>query len=299
MKKYFTLFITVIISLITSTHSDAIKIVDGWTWKYETDGTDWKFQFEYKFDGTEVINGKEYHLFKNTAAKKLFRNYKEGGWYYGSDIGLSAPWYVRQEDGKFYVYPNWEKRDYHELDMLYYASDTDDSEILLYDFSLPTGGKYKCCQGSKYMITATIGKPVNVMDQGSPLECKEIEYTLSYIGEGDFPDYIYHYRPLLVSEDLGILENGFLTFFTMGCYSGEGDYEIDSGPILYHCQLFLLTVEDEQGNVIYDANPLASSPELEMDTNQSNQLIDLHGREVSNPLPGSIYIHNGRKFVGK
>ncbi|MBD5387423.1 hypothetical protein HDR70_06025 [bacterium] len=297
MNKFTKLLIPVIISLITSLNSDAIKIVDGWTWRYETDGTDWKFQFEYKFDGTEVINGKEYHLFKNTAAKKLFRNYKEGGWYYGSDISLSPPWYVRQEDGKFYVYPNWGKRDYYEWDTLYYASDTDDSEILLYDFSLPTGGKYKCCQGSKYMITATIGKPVNVMDQGSPLECKEIKYTLSYIGEGDFP--IYSYRPNLVSEDFGILENGFLTFFTMDCLAGEGDYNIDSGPQIFHCELFLLSVEDEQGNVIYDANPFASSPELEMDTNQSNQLIDLHGREISNPLPGSIYILNGKKIVGK
>ena len=293
MNKFTKLLIPVIISLITSLNSDAIKIVDGWTWRYEGWGNWYEYTFDYQFDGTKIIDGREYHVFRNIAAqKRVVKGLGDG--YYDYEIELSLPWYVRQEEGKFFVYPNWENRvneePYGDWWPLYTASNTDDAEILIYDFNTNPGVEYLCCQGSESNLNAKVIEEGALTHNASNIDYQEVEYQ--YGGSVDIT-----LPKTIVSEEFGILEDGFLVFPTVCVVPGR--YELRSGPGLLHCHLKLGSITDEQGNVIYDANPLASSPELEMYTNQLNQLIDLHGREISNPLPGSIYILNGKKIVGK
>ncbi|MDE6410193.1 MAG: hypothetical protein K2K81_08140 [Muribaculaceae bacterium] len=64
----------------------------------------------------------------------------------------------------------------------------------------------------------------------------------------------------------------------------------------------LMAVIASDGTQIYgdpDYKPSAGVKEITLEKFKDNKIFNLHGREVSNPLPGSIYIRNGKKFVAK
>ena len=64
----------------------------------------------------------------------------------------------------------------------------------------------------------------------------------------------------------------------------------------------LKAVITADGTHIYgdpDYIPSAGIKETTVEKLKDNRIFNLHGCEVSNPLPGSIYIRNGKKFVAK
>ena len=61
---------------------------------------------------------------------------------------------------------------------------------------------------------------------------------------------------------------------------------------------YLYSVYDTDGTIIYGIPSSISYSEFRT-ADCNNKIFDLHGREVSNPLSGSIYIRNGKKFVAK
>lgn len=67
---------------------------------------------------------------------------------------------------------------------------------------------------------------------------------------------------------------------------------------------YLLYVKDKDGNVIFTqadfrAPSYSSSgiEAVESDAVTDNRIFDLYGHPVSHPIPGTIYIRNGKKFV--
>ena len=68
-------------------------------------------------------------------------------------------------------------------------------------------------------------------------------------------------------------------------------------------------MSDAEGNIIFTAADFdapaydAGVPEVGFDTGMTpakdNKMYDLNGREIHNPLPGTVYIQNGEKHVAK
>ena len=71
----------------------------------------------------------------------------------------------------------------------------------------------------------------------------------------------------------------------------------------------LNNVTDAEGNVIFSAADFdapaysAGMPEVGFDMGRTqakdDKKYDLNGREIRNPLPGTVYIQNGEKHVAK
>lgn len=79
---------------------------------------------------------------------------------------------------------------------------------------------------------------------------------------------------------------------------GPGDHS-ETGYIRY-----LLSVTDENGNVIFTQEDFRAPSYsesgivgVEDDAQNDDRIYDLYGQPVSNPLPGSIYICRGKKFI--
>ncbi|MDE5870076.1 MAG: hypothetical protein K2H18_07570 [Muribaculaceae bacterium] len=293
MKKSIQIIILIVLGLSLK-HADAIEIVDGWTWKYKDINYEGEYcyWFEYGFDGTEEINGKTYHVFRNTAAEKKMR-WDDGVWF-DDDILLSQPWYVREEDNKFYVLFNRENEKFNYDWDTYMQCTPPSKEIMLYDFNASPGESFICGEGEKYTMKATVIGEINHKVGNSELKCQEIEYSLIPHDPADYPYSLKR----IISQDYGVVERGFLTFFTLG--GTPGSYRIEYGPQVDHNNLELYSIVDEKGNEIYNPEYISSSPDLINDSiHECNKTFDLYGREVKTVLPGSVYIRNGKKFIGR
>ncbi|MDE5869737.1 MAG: hypothetical protein K2H18_05850 [Muribaculaceae bacterium] len=294
MKRDLKIIILIVLGL-SLTHADAIEIVDGWTWKYKdiNYSGEYSYWFEYSFDGTEEINGKTYHVFRNTFAdKKMLWDVETDEWR-DFNIALSPPWFVRQEDNKFYVLFNpdnvWFNDDWAAM-----GYPPPSGEILLYDFNVSTGETYSCWEGETYTINANVNGEVSYKIGNSDLKCQEIEYSTIPLDHSGFTCQLNR----IVSQEFGILKNGVLPIFIMGGISGS--YDIDYGPGFFHLNLMLYSVTDEKGNEIYNPGYVSSFPDLINDSiHECNKTYDLYGREVKTILPGSVYIRNGKKFIGR
>ncbi|MDE6028164.1 MAG: hypothetical protein K2G23_08840, partial [Muribaculaceae bacterium] len=180
---------------------NAIKIVDGWTWKYNAWGNgDYYYFFDFKFDGTEEINGITYHIFRNTSAEKRLRISASG--YRDCEIGLSEPWYVREEEGRFYVlFPHAGDQWDEEVEWNRWIT-PEDREVMLYDFNATTGDEYICGRGLEITLKANVEEMVYLPDEGGELKCQKILYESSY----NDPENAIHNRSfpeVIVSEDFG------------------------------------------------------------------------------------------------
>ncbi|MDE5806966.1 MAG: hypothetical protein K2H76_02535 [Muribaculaceae bacterium] len=287
-----------LICYLGSSEIYAIKMIDGWTWKYISYEDDCKYYFDYQFDGTEEINGQTYHIFRNTRAI-MKSDYREHA------LTLSTPWYVREESGRFYVlYPHdGDKWDEPQCKWNYWIT-PENREIMLYDFNARLGKEYVCGVGEKARLEAKVVEFVSlpVIDACYYERCQRVFYESVVDGTEPYDDRLA--RPFgiyTVSQDYGILDRGFLTFFSI--LDVPGSVHILDGPCPYNSPR-LMSVEDEEGNEVFKStlvhDPDSSVEELVGDALSSSSCIyDLHGREVSVPVPGSIYIRDGKKFVAR
>lgn len=92
-------------------------------------------------------------------------------------------------------------------------------------------------------------------------------------------------------EGIGASSNAYVDL-------GPGDHS-ETGYIRY-----LLSVTDENGNVIFTQEDFRAPSYsesgivgVEDDAQNDDRIYDLYGQPVSNPLPGSIYIRRGKKFI--
>ena len=73
-----------------------------------------------------------------------------------------------------------------------------------------------------------------------------------------------------------------------------------AGYMSAHTDLRLDKVTDAEGNLIYQVDHKSGVEEIAAEgTMEDNRMFDLMGREIRNPLPGTVYIQNGRKFIAR
>ena len=57
---------------------------------------------------------------------------------------------------------------------------------------------------------------------------------------------------------------------------------------------------DAEGNIIYKGENKAGVEEITAEERmEDSRMFDLMGREIRNPLPGTVYIQNGKKFIAR
>ena len=203
--------------------------------------------------------------------------------------------YMRQDGDKVYLLV-----DENISDIWYYNENRDHvelspgDEILIYDFGAKEGDKYMSVsmddEGNFYaypqMIEVCVVKADTVMVNGHE---RRRQY-LSIWSDEQPSGYI-------AIEGVGInIGAVHLPQYILATCPGSRVRHFDS-------------MTDSEGNVLFtkadfDAPAYdAGVPEVGFDTGMTpakdNKMYDLNGREIRNPLPGTVYILNGEKHVAK
>ncbi len=160
-------------------------------------------------------------------------------------------------------------------------------EALVCDFSASEGYKYMMSGYPKFLYDVTVTQADKILVNG-----------------------IIRKRIVVTCND--IKEDGEI-IFVEGIGSNKGYLCLPQFLAMVHgtgsALVFLNNVTDAEGNVIFTAADFdapaysAGVPEVGFDTGGTrivdNKMYDLNGREIRNPLPGTVYIQNGEKHVAK
>ena len=160
-------------------------------------------------------------------------------------------------------------------------------EALVCDFSASEGYKYMMSGYPKFLYDVTVTQADKILVNG-----------------------IIRKRIVVTCND--IKEDGEI-IFVEGIGSNKGYLCLPQFLAMVHgtgsALVFLNNVTDAEGNVIFTAADFdapaysAGMPEVGFDTGGTrivdNKMYDLNGREIRNPLPGTVYILNGEKHVAK
>ncbi len=160
-------------------------------------------------------------------------------------------------------------------------------EALACDFSASEGYKYMMSGYPKFLYDVTVTQADKILVNG-----------------------IIRKRIVVTCND--IKEDGEI-IFVEGIGSNKGYLCLPQFLAMVHgtgsALVFLNNVTDAEGNVIFTAADFdapaysAGMPEVGFDTGGTrivdNKMYDLNGREIRNPLPGTVYILNGEKHVAK
>ena len=243
------------------------------------------------FAGTVEVGGKTYH--KGILFKTVKYDYVDYDTYILVDETERAVtmYYLREEDGKVYQLQRLEDRDY---------------PIRVYGTLPENPNPDDYCEGILYDWTLT-ERDVFVpeiwwKDTGGYSEEWVVEYgdeitidgeTCRVMGFGPFWVNAY---PFI--EGIGCTYNGtvghYYPYFIAGGGGSNSVPEEDS---------YLQCVYNGEGKLIYGQEVKLADGVNDIITDKADPaeapVYDLMGRRVTNPLPGSVYIRNGRKFIGK
>ena len=266
------------------------------------------FLNKFQFKGTSELDGKIYHNLVCTESQSWIaksngeenKTTVETG---PSDNNEKIVGYLREEDGKVWIY--------HPEDYLLYKptdngwvetieSVSTGNEVLVYDFTaLPQD---EICPPA--FVVQTEGRGDNfVLSNRMQLEVKSnardnsrlltITAGIPDYFTGDGSDCKFEYV-----EGVGNV--------------GSGNFAAMENIILYQASLFAPIYHcgfnnqyDLEGNVVFEGRGM-EIPKFEGVSavasdagNCDNRMYDLMGREINNPLPGTIYIRGGRKYVAR
>ncbi len=192
---------------------------------------------------------------------------------------------MREEDGRVYVNREeyldylshrgepqsaWNYTAFGTADYLPYH-ETEDGELILYDFNMNVGDKYRSVEGRDDV--SVVAKDDVVLGDGSP------------------------HRRLTLSNGLVLIEG-------VGCINSPGllvDY-LNSSSEYAGCFSFLSYMDDCQNYSITlyeseDFNIVTSVAHRHADHARNNTLFDLQGRRLKEAPQKGIYIEEGRKKV--
>ncbi|MBD5387422.1 hypothetical protein HDR70_06020 [bacterium] len=251
-------------------------VVEGRYWNYgivEWRGTTFtKKTFpRFHFQGTIELNGKQYSIFRDK-----------------DDIEAA---YMRENDNQVFLYCGSESPTEIVIDN---DSVIVNDEIMIYDFNLTDNVVFPAISfgGNPYYNNT-------FLQYGEIMDCHVIK-TGTSINDNQIRQLDFK-----ISTEMDLMSEYAIHYFIEGIGCTEGFLPFPHISFLCSCirtdYIYLIDVEDEQGNIIFNPGMLSEISEVSNDNMKSepNHIFDLHGREVSNPLPGSIYIRNGKKFVAK
>ena len=240
----------------------------------------------------------------------------EDPWHYIGSAQVNEPQaYLREEDGKVYVslesfkIPEGELYGWYlcERELSYFNPGTQDiepytakpgEEVVLYDYVANVGDRYRTIIFGSIICDVTVTKVTETDEQSTNeyisngMRVVEVlpDYALSLIGtEGvDLEPYTIKY-----AQGIGnIFMGNYLYLLT------EPYVLPDDG---YDASYVINNIYTDDGAVYYKGRNFQDiSGVNEISVEKAESIIfDLHGREVANPIPGSIYIRDGKKFVAK
>ena len=328
MKKFLHLLALSCLSLLSTPMLGSNKLIqENRVWEYYTSTRNENYIEQFCFDGIETLYGKSYNVWK-IIRKTVFPNNQDSNpleTLLNSKIAL-----LREEDGKvFMLMDNLEYRTYdaqtHELSQV--LSECDGQESILYDFNVTENESFTSVVNVLWMDDAYGSIPIltecNVSEVSSislsNTEVKEFQVTSivmvdlirSINGKQEISSIIDNKEESITlnvngNTDANTPVQSTVSYAEILGNTGRGKMTelFPTEPIFLTSGMFdrvtsyLYSVYDTDGTIIYGTPSGISSPEYKT-VSRDNQIYDLYGREISNPLPGSIYIRNGKKIVGK
>jgi len=298
------------------------------------EGRVWEYKGEYwhpgehglvyhlmRFNGTAEVNGVEYHLFE--VYKSIYYN---SVWYdddtYGYEFSKEEDrgypkFLLREEPGKVYALTELPEKEGGGEYIIHIKNDSElktisdnnadkeYGEYCLYDFTLKEGDarKMPCWEWvnpfeSEYNKYFALIKNPQTIDGES---CRVMSYYVAYVDEPFNPEWSqseHGTAAFQMIEGIGVTRYGCIPHFypeIMTAMYHDNSYLPEFNSRLNY-------VYDNEGNVIYFSQ--YSSPagvdNIANTTNpQSGVIYDLMGRRVERVQPGSVYVRDGRKFVGR
>jgi len=245
-----------------------------------------------KFDGDAMVNHDWYDSFVLFKSEYVRYNGESGAMEHSETMERTGPrYFLRAANGRVYVLT---------LDDQIFVSQTSvkDSfdptvaperygEFLRYDFTLVDGDMFFLpCGGNMgeiFQTTVQIDEPVQVNGKDRK--------TLSFIAEpGSMGIY-----PGQVIDGIGATKDGDMVIFGPPYSTGmpNNSYAACDGSIL-KC-----VYSSWDDCPIYGSMPTVGVSLTEADPSESGIIYDMMGRRVERVLPGSVYVRDGKKFVGK
>lgn len=176
----------------------------------------------------------------------------------------------------------------------------DTIEVTLYDFNVKPGDCYPTLLYGNLLTTAYVLENSFREDiLGGVRQVKILcDFNLDWFGEDYEPGMELTPFMELISlsyiEKIGNITDGTFTELNPFWNDSTGSLELETK---------INNVFNKDGEIVYHGKGFkgysgingisAETPELSTDA----PIYDLHGRHISNPLPGTVYIRNGRKYV--
>jgi opacity protein-like surface antigen len=289
MKKILLALILAAVSCLSVFAADYVATVrNDRVWEYESFGGkgtggagDYRNYHFVRFGGEVTVNGNIYNRNVLFLKKRYFVDYETGitSLVEESDQNITLC-FMREEDGKVYTLAS--AKDSSAVTAI--GDDTSDYyDALLYDWSKQDGEAWDYTGfdvDSPFQVTVQTKAPLTVDGE----ECRVMTF-----------DIVSHKIDFI--EGLGVTWNGSIGKFTIAMVTAINwinDYEPGF-------QSSLVRVYNSDGTVIYgDDSPVGIElTKAEYANNESGAIYDLMGRRVERVLPGSVYVRDGKKFVGK
>lgn len=308
---------------------DRVWVYVGGFLKYENNvPVDVTVRHFYKFGGHVMINGQEYTSFG--LYKSMYFQYNpetitavDSVWTVTRKKG---PVYFTREDeqGNFYVLgenindgshslPNIviSSQDFNSFDANNIDFDENDDYVdcVLYNYNEEDGASMPGLGGC-YYYSPEVSELVRYFDSTLEIDgeiCRK--YSIAYGNYDEREDYDFRdhsIRGFSFIEGVGIVLNGSLAAFDLGfeaCLGGHYSNEFYAGQ---YSGLEGIYDENEEPIYIYDEKwhnnlmGILSSGTIAKDDNLSYaNIFDLYGRQIEFPLPGTIYIRDGKKYIAR
>ncbi len=230
---------------------------------------------EMYFEGKYVCNGKEYTALRTSPDNILAL--------------------MRQEGGKVYLLLDDHILDKYQVD---YKSSSDpgelkNTEVLVYDFDLTEGDWYR----GAYYIWMNNSIWINIM----PLKVLSVD-EISVNGQTLRRINVRSIGKIV--EGYGAEKGECLIPQVVGGTAGMHDY-YDPELKMHHIidratREEIFSYEDfSKPSVGVEEIPAEQPSDGAQAKPKDNKMYDLNGREIRNPLPGTVYIQNGEKHVAK
>ena len=220
--------------------------------------------------------------------------------------------YMREEDERVYLLLDGRQHYIYDCDKesTVKYSPGEGEETMLYDFSLDIGDTFNSiCKGC--ILTGMNAAKVENVRVGNDdarkitavTDATRMSYETSDTSDSEWLLMMNEPRLALLGyeyvEGVGSINYGGMTQW-MDRFTKLINYNVDI-PIL-------TKVYDSEGKELYskaDAPGQSNIDEIDfypaqtIGKSESGVIMDLHGREVTSPVPGSIYIRDGKKFVAE
>ena len=234
--------------------------------------------------------------------------YDKPGFHFGEQMELNGHEYTAFMDGEDHVYAYLRQ----EGPRVYIAGDklviydpfteekVEKPEYLLYDFSLNPGDRFETL-GFDYVgwhedseirgcqLLAEVQRTYEKEINGRSYRYQEYDRFVS--DTENRPPFFNDNKALVtVIEGIGPT-TGYLCFPGIELRQAAG---FGGGNIT-----FLSSVITKDGEMLWDDRSGVESVEADANQSTDGTIYDLYGRRVVNPLPGTIYIRDGRKYVAR